>query len=243
VLLHDHPRYLPLHQVIVSLAITGELVGIENYARMILLAAEPEARLAMLEDAWHERHHVRAWQEIAARLGVEVKTTPDDAYWGRVRSAFRERADAGDLLGCYVIQDIVIESYAAVLYAAIEPGLERFIADRIATIAEDERNHLARGAATLGAAYREDAARAAEAVEFANERVARVFCEWVQPSDCEPICGVCGAVGGQCAKQDLTLIDVNMPKVQAEFSALYGRVLRDAGFAPASVTRWLARLG
>jgi fatty aldehyde decarbonylase len=241
-MLPEHSRYLPLHQVIVSQAVTGEMFGVENYARMIPLTQGVEQRLAVLEDAWHERHHVRAWQEIARRLGIEIEVATNDAYWGRVRSAFSERADAADLLGCTVIQDIVIESYAVVLYEAIEPGVEPFIADRIATIAADERAHLARGVDSLSLAWVKQPARATEAVEFANERVARVLCEWVQPTNCEPICGVCGAVGGQCAKEDLALIDVKMPKVQARFVTLYGNALRDAGLPVSSVTRWLSRL-
>jgi fatty aldehyde decarbonylase len=238
----DHDRYLPLHRVIVSQAITGEMVGIEHYARMIALAQGVEERLSILEDAWHERHHVRALQDVAKRLGIAFTTTPDDAYWGRVRSAFDERAAARDLLGCTVIQDIVLESYAVVLYAAIQPGVEPFIADRLATIADDERKHLARGQAALQTAYADKPLLATSAVEFANERVARVLCEWVQPSDCVPICGVCGVMGGSCAKQDLALIDVNMAKLQADFTSLYGRVLREVGFPTAAVTRWIARL-
>jgi hypothetical protein len=129
-----------------------------------------------------------------------------------------------------------------VLYEAIAPGVEPFIADRLATIANDERRHLGRGVDALCSTYEAQPERATAAVEFANERVARVLCEWVQPTDCAPICGVCGVVGGKCAKEDLALIDVQMPNVQADFTSLYGRALRDAGFPAATVTRWIARL-
>lgn len=238
----EHARYLPLHRVIVSQAITGELIGIENYARMIALTSDVDRQLALVEDLGHERHHVRAMQEVAARLGITFTTTMHDPYWGRVRAAFDERASAGDLLGCAVIQDIVLESYAVVLYEAIAPGVEPFVADRLSSIARDEHRHLTHGVEALLASNHASPEHAVAAVEFANERVARVLCEWVQPNDCEPICGVCGAVNGRCAKDDLALVEVQMPKVQAAFTSLYGRALREAGFPAATVTRWIARL-
>jgi fatty aldehyde decarbonylase len=238
----EHARYLPLHRVIVSQAVTGEMVGIENYARMIPLTRTVRDRLALLEDAWHERHHIEAMQEVASRLGIEIVIALADAYWSRVRSAFKERVEAEDLLACTIVQDIVLETYAVTLYEAIGAGVEPFIAERIAAIVRDEKLHLARGREALRASHAEAPERTVAAVEFANERVARVLCEWVQPTDCEPICGVCGQLGGRCAKEDLGLIDVNMAQVQARFAALYGGTLREAGLPVSAVTRWLARL-
>src|SRR5688572_30420221 len=120
----DHPRYSALHQTIVSHSITGEAIAIEHYARMIPLARSIEERLELVEDAYHERTHLLSMRKVASDVSVEPKIVMDDAYWGPVRSAFNECADAKDIEGCYIIQDIVLESYAVVLYDALVPGLE-----------------------------------------------------------------------------------------------------------------------
>jgi hypothetical protein len=238
----SHPRYAALHRTILSQAVTGEAVGIEHYARMIPLARSLDERLELLEDACHERHHLLAMREVAAELGLDVEIALDDAYWGRVRGAFGERADAGDIDACYVIQDVVLETYAVTLYRAVLQGVAPILAKRIEVVLADEQEHLGHGVRALREAHAANPEGARVRVEFANERVARVLSEWIRPEECEPLCGVCGGTGGRCAKPDLELIEVYMPKVQAGFVAHYGRVLREAGFSPATVTRWLARL-
>lgn len=233
------PRYARVHRIIASQAVTGEHVGIEHYAAMIGLASDPAVRLAFLEDAWREGHHVRAMTEVAEQLGLTVEIVDQDPYWDRVRAAFRERAAAGDLLGCRVVQDVVLESYAVALYEQLAPVVEDDVTEKIARIAADEREHLAHGVRALAS---EDPERAFAAVEFANERVARVLAEWVRPDDCQPVCAVCGAVGGVCAKEDLAAAGMDVPGLETAFAQVYGRALRDAGLPPERVSRWLARL-
>lgn len=230
------------HRVIVSQAVLGESIAIENYARMIPVADSTDQRLQLLEDAWNERKHLLTFRRIAEDHGVDVADVREDPYWDRVRVAFRERIDAGDMVGCSLIQDVVLECYAIVLYEALAPVVDEATADKVARIAAEEHEHLGHGIAWLAEAVQVDPALAEAAVEFANERVARPLSEWVRSDDCQPICAVCGAVGGVCAKEDLRGEGLDVEGLQPAFADAYGKALRRAGLPAASVARWLARL-
>jgi 1,2-phenylacetyl-CoA epoxidase catalytic subunit len=156
-----------------------------------------------------------------------------------VRSAFAERAAAADLGTCYVMQDILLETFAVTLYEALIPASYPFAAERLHVIASEEREHLEHGIEALGAALATDAAQANARIDRANETIGRTLVGWISPGMCEPHCGVCHA---KCAKLDLHLLDIDMARVEATFVDSYGHALREAGAKPVDVARWLARL-
>ena len=238
----EHPKFREVYGAILSHIVTGEIVGMEHYARMIPLSNDPRERLEILGDAWEEGRHLSSVLEVAKHVGVDVTWALDDAYWGGVRAFFEERATVGDLTGCLVIQDLVLESFAVALYGAVLPGLEPEVAECVAAILTDEKEHLAHGAAALGRLVEEDPSGTAACVEPANEGVARLLAGWLRQQDCAPTCGVCGALRRTCLKPDLELLGVDLVEARAGFLSTYGRALREAGFSPARVTRWLARL-
>ena len=238
----SHPRFSEVYRTLISHVISGEAVGLEHYAQMIPIARTLDERLHLLDDAWSERRHLMGMVKAANDLGITPRSSVDDEYWGKVRSAFRARAISGDLAGCYAIQDIVLECLAVTFYEALSPGLDASIAALLRSIVEDEREHLTHGKATMAAFFAEDPAGLERSVEYANENVGRVLAEWMRPRDCSPVCGVCTITRGSCFKEDLNLVDVDIAATRGQFTALYGKVLRDIGFAPAKVTRWVARL-
>ena len=231
-----------VYLTLLSHVVSGEAVGMEHYAQMIPIARSLEERLELLEDAWSEKKHLKSVLAVAGELGVTPRQAIHDDYWGQVRAAFRERAVAGDLAGCYVIQDVVLECLAVTFYEALVPGVAPAVAARLQAIASDEREHLAHGTATLREFHAADPKGLAERVEHANERAARTLAEWMRPRDCEPVCGVCSITRGRCFKESLELVDVDLAATRGRFCALYGSTLRAIGFTPASVTRWVARL-
>ncbi len=238
----DDPRYARVHRIIVSQAVTGESVGIEHYAKMIALCPGLPERLALLEDAWRERHHLVAVQEAALDMGLIVEDGRDDPYWSRIRAAFDECAARGDLVACRMVQDVVLECFAVTLYRCLVGRVDAALSARFERIADDEEQHLRHGLEEARRAFESDPEGAFARVEFANERVARVLAEWIRPEDCRPVCGVCGKVGGGCAKPDLEALELDLIRMRADFVSRYGAVLREAGVPPGTVTRWVARL-
>ncbi len=234
--------YTRIHRIIASQAVTGESIGIDHYARMIPLSTSLAEKLALLEDAWRERQHLLAVQSVAEAEGWELEDGRDDPYWSRIRAAFEENAERGDLLGCRVVQDLVLECFAVSLYKLLAPKIDARLSHAFERIAVDEEQHLQQGLEEVRGALLENYADTLARLEFANERVARVLAEWLQPQDCEPVCGVCGKVGGGCAKPALQGLELDLLRLRAVFVNRYGAVLREAGVEPAKVTRFLARL-
>ena len=72
--------------------------------------------------------------------------------------------------------------------------------------------------------------------------VIAVLAGWVKVEDCQPICGVCGMVGGACGKEELREAGVDVEQFQPAFADVYGDALRQIGLPPERVMRWLARL-
>jgi fatty aldehyde decarbonylase len=233
------PRYGTVYRDVIGHSVTGEAIGIEHYSRMIPLTMSIEERLDLLEDAYREKQHLLGMREVADRLGLTAKADLDGYYWRQVRAAFRERADAGDLLACYIMQDIVLELFAVIMYEAVIPGSTPFAAQMVKGIAGEERTHLAHGIKAVKKAYEQDPEAVRERVAYANERVARVLSAWTRPEQCGISCGVCV---DKCAKHDLPLIEIDLASVHARFMDDYGRSLREIGFPPADVTRLLAQL-
>ena len=232
----------PVYRTLLSHIVTGESVGIEHYARMVPLARTTQERIDLVDAAHDERGHLVSILDAAKSLGIATEWAADDAYWGAVRRTFKEAADRGDLLACYVIQDVVLEVFAVTLYEAIQGGLEARVAPRVAAIAADERRHLGHGIAALRSQADGDDAGLRQRVEAANEGVARVLAQWLRVGDCAVACGVCAKTRGSCFKDDLGLFGVDLGRTRARFLSLYGESLRALGFTPASVTRWVARL-
>lgn len=231
------------HRLILGQAITGELVAIENYARMIPLARSTDDKLALLEEAMHERGHIRILHGLGKVLDLGViDGAAFDPYWSRVRAAMDEIVARADLDAARFVQDFILECYAVTLYRAVIPHVEPVFRRKLETIADDEQAHLLGGIAAFAGLLGSDRARALEVLDFGHERVARVLAEWIAPSDCRPLCGVCGALGDRCGKPLLEEIQLDTSRLAADFADVYGGALRDAGLSPAEALRYVAEL-
>jgi fatty aldehyde decarbonylase len=238
----EHPAFRAVYGAVMSQIVTGERLGLEHYLRMAGLARTPDERLELLDDAGSEARHLGWVLDAAEAFALELRWGSQDAYWGRVRAFFEARATLSDLLGCRIVQDVVLESFAVALYASLVPRLEKPVATALTRMLADERRHLTHGSQALRSSVAQDPQGAREAVESANEAVARLLADWLRTRDCVTACGVCQALGRPCLKRDLPLLGVDVVAARARFLSTYGGALRGAGFAPASVTRWLARL-
>ena len=55
---------------LLSQAITGELIGMANYAAMTELCRDPESQEEAVEHAFNERGHAAAFKRVARDLGL-----------------------------------------------------------------------------------------------------------------------------------------------------------------------------
>lgn len=231
------------NQLVISQAITGEFFAIENYARMMLHANGSERRLELFDEANHERGHIRSLRGAAKLLGLSnVDAALNDPYWDKVRSAVVAALEEGRSDDALFIQDFILEAYACTLYAAVLPYVGSVLAPKIEAILNDEREHLRSAVLRMQHLWHSDPEAAVSMVERTHLPVAGVLAKWVQPEDCKPICGVCSKVAGSCGKPVLEQAGVPTEALAASFFNIYGNALRQVGFAPLQVMRWLASL-
>jgi rubrerythrin len=243
---HSHFLHGPAraaHRLILCQAITGEVVAIENYARMIPLARRTEDKLALLEEALHERGHIRTLRGLGKLLDLEpLEDAEHDPYWHDVRAAMDELVALSDLEAARFVQDVVLESYAVTLYRAVLPHVEPVVRKKLEAIAADEEGHLVSGIVAFRSLLADNRCRAMAILDFGHGRVARRLAEWVAPSECRPLCGVCGALGGRCGKPLLQELQLDTARLSADFAGVYGDALREAGLRPAEALRYVAEL-
>src|SRR5258708_5761574 len=74
---------------VLSQAVSGELVGMLNYASMAALCPTAAEQQEALADAESERCHALAFRAVARDLGVRLVEDPRARYWRRLREAFQ----------------------------------------------------------------------------------------------------------------------------------------------------------
>ncbi len=115
-------EYKSAYRDILAQAITGELIGMRNFATLAGVHTDVGEMIDAVEHANIERGHAVAFQRAAERLGVTPRVEVDAPYWARIRAAFLKWAERGDIMACTIIQELMLESFAISLYRAAGEG-------------------------------------------------------------------------------------------------------------------------
>jgi len=89
-------EYRAVFADILSQAITGELIGMANYAAMVRMYPDAEGQCDAVAHAANEFGHAQAFRRAADDLGVTPIVNLDAPYWRRLRQTFLRYVDAGD---------------------------------------------------------------------------------------------------------------------------------------------------
>src|SRR5258707_3625112 len=76
---------------VLSQAVSGELVGMLNYASMAALCPTAAEQQEALADAESERCHALAFRAVAHDLGVRLVEDPRARHWRRLRQALHSQ--------------------------------------------------------------------------------------------------------------------------------------------------------
>src|SRR6266568_4888833 len=99
-------------QDVLAHAITGELLAAMNYASLSEICDDPAEIADALEHAQNERGHAAAFAAEGRKIGVEVANNVDAKHWKRLRGAFLRCIAERDFVGCLIVQEIMLESFA-----------------------------------------------------------------------------------------------------------------------------------
>src|SRR5262249_55989794 len=115
----------PIWQDVLAQAMTGELLAAMNYTSLSEICDDPAEKADALEHARNERGHAAAFATEGRKIGVEVSNNVEAKHWKRLRGTFLRCVAERDVLGCLIVQEIMLESFALASYsrvAKIAPG-------------------------------------------------------------------------------------------------------------------------
>jgi fatty aldehyde decarbonylase len=232
-------EYRQVFADIFSQSITGELIGMLNFASLANVVDDVEEMMEAVEHADSERGHAEAFTAAAAEMGVDVIVNVDAPYWKRIRQAFQKWAQQGDMIACFVIQEIMLESFAVSMYDAVSEVAKGSLSGLYSTIADEEREHLEHAVEILQDEYRRDPSGFTRKVHEIHEDVMTVLGEMVAKED---IGGECGLCHGTCMKETMHYVDLNISNLRGRALNFYLATLDRIGLPGDQTLNWVANL-
>ena len=101
-------------QDVLSQAMTGELVAAMNYTALSEICDDPVEVADALEHAKGEKRHAAAFAAEGRKIGVDVPSNVDAKHWKRLRDAFLRCITERDFIGCLIVQEVMLESFAGI---------------------------------------------------------------------------------------------------------------------------------
>ena len=224
---------------ILSQAITGEVIGMQNFASLVGLVETIEEKMEAVEHAESEKKHALAFQNAADELGVEVVIDLAAPYWQRIRTAFLNYADRKDLTACLLIQELMLESFAVSTYESVAEVAPDSLARVFRAIAEDEKGHLEHVIEFLEAENARDPEAFTEKVHQVHGEVMTVLAEMVARGDLNGHCGLCR---GECVKRSLDHVHLEIGAIRGRALNFYLQMLDRLGLPGERTLQWIANL-
>ena len=109
----------PIWQDVLAQAMTGELIAAMNYTSLSEICDDPAEVADALEHAQIERGHAARFAAEGRKIGVDVSNNVDAKHWKRLREAFLRCITERDFIGCLIVQEIMLESFAVASYARV----------------------------------------------------------------------------------------------------------------------------
>ncbi|HEU0200887.1 MAG TPA: ferritin-like fold-containing protein, partial [Burkholderiaceae bacterium] len=161
-------RYFDLMAYIVSNTISGEIMAVENYSEMVPLMPSTDAKIDTVKQAVEESKHIKMLASLGKRLDYGVKTEMVEPQWRNIRGHFSAAVKKKDLAACLIIQDLMTETMAIVLYKTLQRDTDPDTTQIAGLILKDELEHLGIGVARIKAMIDEDSAGVHDSLVWAH---------------------------------------------------------------------------
>lgn len=236
----SRPGYRDMMSYIVSSAAAGEVVALENYAEILPLMKTLDDKLQMLSQAEEESRHLRMLQGLGKNQGFVVVREQVEPEWRAVRSAFSEAVGRGDLISCLLIQEVMVETMAIVLYRVLSrPGsIDPATAKTCGAILRDEVEHLEGGIAMLKQLVAQSPEEALRALEWSHDRVMPELFS-IATTECERLCG---DLGVDCEALELASIEADLHDIRSDAADHYIENLDRIGFPTSRINEITASM-
>ncbi|XVJ71143.1 MAG: long-chain fatty aldehyde decarbonylase [Rhizobacter sp.] len=205
-------RYFDLMAYIVSNTISGEIMAVENYSEMVPLMGSTDEKIETVKQANEESKHIKMLASLGKRLDYPVKTEIVEPQWRAIRGHFSAAVKKKDLAACLIIQDLMTETMAIVLYKTLGRDTDPDTAQVAGLILADELEHLGIGARRLKAMLEADPDTVHDALIWAHHRVMPELFSMISTS-CHALCAElsvdCGGIGLDSIATDIEMLRVD----------------------------------
>jgi fatty aldehyde decarbonylase len=224
---------------VLAQAVTGELVAALNYEALAGICAQLDEKAEALEHAESEKGHASRFIAAGRDLGVEVAADVYALYWKRMRSAFMSRVRGVDFVGCLLVQEVMLESFAVASYQQIAEVAPGKLGRTFAAIATEEAEHIDHAVGMLRNERTRDPEAFDAKVYMLHEEVMTTFAEMVMREDRGGHCGLCQ---GGCVKPSLPGVGLSLGNVRGASLRHYLKTLDAIGLPGETTLIWVAQL-
>lgn len=190
---------------------TGELIAAMNYTSLAEICDDPEERADALEHAAGEQGHAARFAAEGRKIGVDVPNNVGAKHWRRLREAFLRRVAERDFIGCLIVQEIMLESFAVASYARVGKVAPLSLDKTFASISAEEEGHVDHAMSILRAERALDAQRFDDKVYRLHLEVMTTLAEMLARECTHGHCEVCQ---GSCVKPSLFEVSLSAAELR-----------------------------
>jgi fatty aldehyde decarbonylase len=225
---------------ILSQSINGEIVGMSNFAKLTGTFDDVHERMECIEHANCERNHAEGFIQVAKKYDFPVLITLGGTYWTRVRETFTKWADKKDFIACIIMQEVILECFAVSMYKDVGIALESTeMGQLFLEISKEEEEHIEHSIEILKAELEKDYEGFIAKVEAVHYDCMTIMAEWSILRPCEDHCRVCN---GECMKDNLPTIGLDIKFLRGNAMNLYMKTLDRIGIPGIKSLEWVTNL-
>src|SRR5216684_603707 len=229
----------PIWQDVLSQAITGELLAAMNYTSLSEICNDPEEVADALEHAEGERGHAAAFAAAGRKIGVDVPNNVEAKYWKRLRDAFLRCIAERDFIGCLIVQEIMLESFAVASYARVGKVAPGSLGRTFAAIAAEEEEHVEHAMSILRKERALDAERFDDKVYRLHLDVMTTLAKMLAKECKDGHCEVCHE---NCVKPSLFEVSLSAAELRGASLQQYLKTLDMLGIPGEVTLAWVTQL-
>jgi rubrerythrin len=220
---------------------TGELLAAMNYTSLSEMCEDPAEIADALEHAQGEQGHAAAFAAEGRKIGVDVinGVNVDAKHWKRLRDAFLRCITERDFIGCLIVQEIMLESFAVASYSRVGKVAPGSLGGTFARIAAEEEDHVDHAMAILRAERARDAQRFDDKVHRLHLDVMTTLAQMLAKECKDGHCEVCHA---NCVKPSLFEVSLSAAELRGASLQQYLKTLDKLGIPGEVTLAWVAQL-
>ena len=232
--------YYNLLSYIVSNTISGEIMAVENYSEMVPLMPDGTSRIEANAQAAEECKHILQLAKLARSLGFSVEQRIVEPQWKAIRGHFSAAVKKNNLAGCLIIQDLMTETMAILLYRTLsaDADTDSQTGNVARNILKDELEHLDIGVRRLRAMLERAPDDVHDALVWAHHRVMPELFSMISTS-CHSLCDVLKL---DCASLNLAKISTDIDTIRVKALQQYLETLDRVGFESSVVSPLIASM-